>query len=423
MQDKHSAAAPPFHGHAVVRAAFICAVLGWGMGFYGPPIFLFAVASTTQWPVPLVSAAVTTHFLFGAIVVTFLPRLHARHGVPRITLAGAFTLAAGVLGWATARQHWQLFLAALLSGAGWVAMGAAGINAIITPWFIRNRPAALSKAYNGASVGGMVFAPLWSLLIARFGFQAAAWIVCLCMLATMAWLTRRVFRQTPAGLGQMPDGDAPPPPPDKATALPASGAAAGWPALAGRKLWRNRRFQTLAAAMSLSLFAQSGVISHLYSVLAPQIGTQGAGWSMTLLTTCAMLGRTLFAWALAAASDRRLLNCASYAMQICGSLLMLAGNGPGVQLWCGLILFGAGIGNTISLPPLIAQSDFAPADVARVTALIIAISQALYSFAPLSFSLLLKIPPGSAWLFAAAAILQALAALVLWAGRAKRRDG
>lgn len=29
----------PFHGAAVVRAAFLVAVLGWGVGFYGPPIF------------------------------------------------------------------------------------------------------------------------------------------------------------------------------------------------------------------------------------------------------------------------------------------------------------------------------------------------------------------------------------------------
>lgn len=146
----------------------------------------------------LVSAAVTPlHFLFGSVVVSRLPRLHARYGVARVTLIGACALALGVIGWAIARHHWQLFVAALLSGAGWVTMSAAGINAMVSPWFDRQRPMALSKAYNGASVGGMLFSPLWSFLIAQFGFAVAASIVSACTLAIMFWLTRRVLRFRP----------------------------------------------------------------------------------------------------------------------------------------------------------------------------------------------------------------------------------
>ena len=32
-----------FFGWRVVGAAFVLAVLGWGIGFYGPPIYLQAV--------------------------------------------------------------------------------------------------------------------------------------------------------------------------------------------------------------------------------------------------------------------------------------------------------------------------------------------------------------------------------------------
>ncbi|MBF5006148.1 MFS transporter [Diaphorobacter caeni] len=417
----HQATAP-FHGHAVVRAAFVSGMLGWGIGFYGPPIFLYAVMSATGWSVALVSAAITLHYLFGAFVVSLLPRLHARFGVPRVTLIGSCLASAGVLGWACAHQHWQLFAAALLTGAGWVTMSAAGINAMITPWFNRKRPMALSKAYNGASVGGMVFAPLWSLLIAQFGFPVAACIVGASTLFIMFWLTRRVLSLTPAMLGQSPDG-APPDATDDPGANGTSarqGAPSTTPSLPGPSLWRSRRFQTLAAAMSLSLFAQSGLVSHLYSLLVPMLGPQGAGWSMTLMTACAMLGRMLYARALATTRERRMLSCASYAMQMCGVALLMTTSGPGVQLWCGLVLFGAGIGNTISLPPLIAQADFAAVDVARVVALIVAISQALYAFAPLTFSLLLRIEPAHLWLFAGALFLQALAMLTLWSGRARR---
>ena len=124
------------------------------------------------WPLALVSAAVTVHFLIGAVVVANLPALYRRFGLPAVTKAGALSLALGVFGWAMATAPWQLFAATLLSGAGWVAMGAAAVNAIVSPWFVRARPAALAMAYNGASIGGVMFSPLWVAAIARLGLSA-----------------------------------------------------------------------------------------------------------------------------------------------------------------------------------------------------------------------------------------------------------
>lgn len=400
-----SATGRAFHGTSVVHAAFVIALFGWGVGFYGPPVFLYAVVSRTGWPLPLVSAAVTVHFLWGAAVVACLPRLHARWGLPAVTVAGTTALALGVAGWAHAAQPWHLFAAALLSGGGWVAIGAAGINAMVSPWFVRDRATALSRAYNGASVGGMVFSPLWGALIAQWGFATAAWGVGACMVATIAVLARQVLAPTPAALGQAPDG-----------ATPAAPATA-WAPLPGGALWTERRFQTLAAAMALGLFAQIGLVAHLYSLLAPRLGPQGAGWAMALATACAMGGRSVAARSLRSVRDRRRVACASYAVQIAGSLVLLAAPGPGPWLWVGMVLFGAGIGNATSLPPLVAQTDFAAQDVARVVALIVALSQALYALAPMAFALLLGAGPGTALFFGTAAALQLLALALLWSGR------
>jgi uncharacterized membrane protein len=119
-----------FYGWRVVNAAFVLAVLGLGFGFYGPPVFLHAVRDARGWSLPLVSTAVTVHFLIGSIVTANLPALYQRFGVPTVTKAGALLLAVGVFGWATAAVPWQLFAATLLSGAGWVTMGVAAVNAI-----------------------------------------------------------------------------------------------------------------------------------------------------------------------------------------------------------------------------------------------------------------------------------------------------
>ncbi|NJO37406.1 MAG: hypothetical protein HC871_07000 [Rhizobiales bacterium] len=54
-------------------------------------------------------------------------------------------------------------------------------------------------------------------------------------------------------------------------------------------------------------------------------------------------------------------------------------------LLLGVVLFGLGIGNVTSLPPLIAQAEFARIDVPRAIALATAIAQAAYAFAPAVF--------------------------------------
>src|SRR5690606_13249022 len=155
MKTARSRHTPKFFGVWVVRAAFVLAVLGWGIGFYGPPIYLAEVAQRTNWSLSLISAAVTLHFLVGALVVANLPRLYKRIGLPATTVSGAVLTGVGVVGWAAAQTPSLLFLAAVLTGAGWVTMGAVAINTIVATWYNKDRPMALSKAYNGASVGGV----------------------------------------------------------------------------------------------------------------------------------------------------------------------------------------------------------------------------------------------------------------------------
>jgi MFS family permease len=402
--------APGFFGWRVAWAAFAVAVFGWGVSFYGPPVFLHAIHAARGWPVPLISAAVTCHFLFGAVAVANLATLHRRFGLAPVTRAGALAVAFGILGWALAREPWQLFAATLLSGFGWATTGGAAINAMVSPWFARRRPAALSLAYNGASIGGVLLSPLWVALIAALGFAGAAALVGGSMVLALWFLSGRFLARTPAEMGLQPDGDAP----GRAiTVRPVPAAAA----LPGAALWRSRRFVTLAAAASLGLFAQIGLVAHLFSLLVPAFGTQAAGFAVGLATACAIAGRTVMGWLLRPGTNRRMAAAVNFLVQLCGSLALLAAGGANAPLLLlGVVLFGLGLGNATSLPPLIAQSDFAPADTARAVALVTACSQACYAFAPAAFGVLRELD-GSA-LFIAAASIQLAAAAVMLAGRA-----
>ena len=164
------ARAATFHGWRVVWAAFVLAVFGWGLGFYGPPVFLKVLHDQNGWPIALISTAVTLHFLVGAVAGANMPALHRRFGATPVTRTCATAMATGLILWATAREPCQMFAAAVLSGSGWGGMSAAALNAIVSPWFVRKRPAALGMAYNGGSIGGVIFSPLWVAAIATLGF-------------------------------------------------------------------------------------------------------------------------------------------------------------------------------------------------------------------------------------------------------------
>jgi hypothetical protein len=355
-----------FYGWRVVGAVFVLATFGWGLGFYGPPVYLHAVHEMRGWSLNVVSTAVTVHFLFGAIVIANVPRLYRRFGLARVTKAGSLALATGVTGWALAQEPWQLFVATLFSGGGWVTMG----------------------------------------------------------LVVVATLVDRYYCKTPESMGLCPDGDAPQ---AAAAILPASPAKP----LPKTQVWKDWRLFTLAAGMALGLFAQIGLLAHLFSLLVPALGPQLAGFATGGATAAAIAGRTLVGWLMPAHADRRLFGCVNYAVQIVGSLALLFAAGDNVPfLLLGVVLFGAGIGNTTSLPPMIAQAEFPKEDVSRVVPLIVAVGQGTYAFAPAVFGFIREFAPrwGSAsagaapWLFVAAASIRTLAVLAFFIGRPARRD-
>lgn len=367
-----------FFGKTVLACTFILAIIGWGIGFYGPPIYMQAVMERTGWPIAQVSAAVTLHFLSGTLVIANLPRLYARVGIPAITLLGSIVLGIGVNIWAHANQLWVLYTGAVCSGIGWVTLGAAAVNTLIAPWYVKERPKALGKAYNGASLGGVIFSPLWVLLIERFGFAMAALVISIVAVLLIGVFAFLVFNKSPQSLGQHPDhADQPEPVPISADATP-------WTAM---QTLRSASFRTLAAGMSLGLFAQIGLIAHLYSILVGRMGAHDASFAMGLATASAMGGRYVAARLMIQGMNRRQLACLGYAVQMLGTLMLLGLDLHPTVAWIAVVLIGSGIGNATSLPPLIAQTEFSREQTARVIALMVAISQATYAFAPALFGL------------------------------------
>jgi len=401
-------AASRFFGWSVAWSAFAIAVFAWGTGFYGPSVFLQSLHETRGWPISQISMAITAHFLLSAIVIAYLAEIHRRLGIAKTTFLGAVLTAAGLILWSNSREPWQLFAAAIPSGAGWAMTSGAALNAIVARWFDRDRPIAIALAFNGASVGGVLFVPVWVCLIRSMGFPSAALLVGGCTVAVVAYLCVRFLAKSPEDMGLAPDGDAS----RQAGAKPK-------PRRTRIEIVRSWRFITVSAAFSLGLFAQIGLLAHLVARLTPELGIEHAGFLVSLATVCAVIGRTA-AGKWIGEHDRRLAAAANFAVQIGGVLLLIFGSGP-VALTLGCVLFGLGIGNLTSLPPLIVQKEFERADVATAVALIIAINQGVFAFAPSIIGAMRDTTANYQLPFALIALIQLLAAVIILLGRRSTR--
>jgi hypothetical protein len=153
-------------------------------------------------------------------------------------------------------------------------------------------------------------------------------------------------------------------------------------------MW-EQRFLTHSAAFALGLFVQIGLFAHLIARSAPVIGTTASGAAVSVATLCAVIGRIAMGHSLGI-RDRSVAAAANFAVQCTGILLLALGANPFAQ-WLGCILFGLGVGNLTTLPPLIAQQEFNRADAVVVVALVIAINQAIFAFAPAVFGVLRQV--------------------------------
>ncbi|NTE63856.1 MFS transporter [Agrobacterium fabrum] len=154
----------------------------------------------------------------------------------------------------------------------------------------------------------------------------------------------------------------------------------------------------------------------MFSIIVPVFGSKSAGLIMGGATVAAIAGRTGLGWLMPANADRRLIASASYGIQIIGSLiLLLSGQDYATGIIVGVLLFGLGIGNATSLPPLIAQVEFEKADVSRVVPLIVAVSQATYALAPAAFGAVRSY--SDVYIFVFAAMVQGGAVFAFLYGR------
>jgi cyanate permease len=352
--------------------------------------------------------AITAFYLMGAGATASVGTVMRRLGGHRVVMGGVVAMALGVAALGSIDRLWQLYAALGAMALGWACMSGAAINILVAPWFIRQRGVAVSLALTGASGGGIIVAPALLALVTWWGFPAAVRTAALVMVVTVVPVAAIVFRRTPEALGVGPDGD-----PLSRTSGPAIATARASRAAP----FRTRRYWTISIAFALGLAAQVGVLTHLVSYLTPLLGATGAGGALSLTTIAAITGRVPMG-ALADRLDRRTITALNFLLQTTGLLLLALASSTGM-IYAGCVLFGFGVGNTITLPGLLIEGEFAREQFAGLVSVVTATNQVAFAFAPALVGILRDVTGSYGVSLMVCATADVLAAAVVTAGRSR----
>src|SRR5262245_5436443 len=404
-----------FYGWNVVGAVFIMALFSFGLGFYGLSVYVATLQQLHGWSASTVSAPVTVYYVAGALVTMVAGDLYHAWGPRAVVAAGGAAMAAGVAALGGVARPWQLYPAFLVMALGWGTLSGAAINIIVAPWFQRRRGLAVSLAFNGATLGGVVIAPALILLTHRLGFARALALAALASLVALWALAAGVMRRGPETLGLSPDGD--PCSAERAQTAPQSDHRRS-------DALRTWRFWSVSAPFALGLAAQVGVLTHMVALVTPTLGAGGAARAVSLTTAAALAGRLATGFVVDRL-NRRVVASATLIVQLTG-LALLAREPSPASVYAGCALFGLGVGNLTTLPGLILAVEWPRERFSVLVGLAVGINQLTFAFGPSLVGVLRDRAGTYGAALWACALLQAISAALILLGpgpAAKTREG
>jgi MFS family permease len=397
-----------FYGWRIVAVCLLVALVANAFGLFGAGVYLHAIVETQGWPTGLVSGAITLFYVTSAFLLVPVGNTIARRGPQPVMAIGVLALAAGVAAVGRTDQAWQVYAAFLVMGVGWACLSTTAMATTLAPWFERHQGRAVSIASLGASIGGMVGAPVLLYGIARIGFAwttSAAAALSLALLMPLVW---KVLKRRPQDLGLLPDG----------AALPDAGERAKLaPKWTRSAALRTATLRTVIVTFGLGMMVQVGFVTHQVTFLVPTLGTIGTSIAVSATAVMALCSRLLLA-RFADQIDQRKL--AAVVLVAAASAFALMGLFPApAVLVGGSILFGLTIGNVTTLSPIIVRREFGAASFGAVYGIASMAIQLATALGPGLYGLLHDLSGSYRLPLLLAAALDLVAcAVILWGRRA-----
>jgi len=290
---------PFFYGWVIIGVAFVTMAIGvtarTAFSLLLPPLI-----DEFGWNRGMTAGAFSFGFLVSAVLSPMVGRVMDRHGPRPVLLVGVGMLSLGLVLAPSISVPWQLYATlGVLVGGGANLMSYTAHSQFLPHWFVRRRALAISIAFSGVGVGGIVLLPWQQSVILHDGWRAACVAMALLVFLVVGPLGL-LARGRPEEVGLLPDSGAP------ASGAGRHGLVIVDPVWAGTE-WtlaraaRTGRFWWLVLGFSCALFAWYAVQVHQTKYLIEVGCSPGlAGWSLGIVSAVAIPGQI----SLGALSDR-----------------------------------------------------------------------------------------------------------------------
>jgi MFS family permease len=118
--------------------------------------------------------------------------------------AGTLIIGLGLISGSQIRHLWQLYIIFAFIGCGLMCASIIPCSLIISNWFVSRRGVAMSAAFVGTSIGGMVMSPIANWIIINHGWRVAFAFSGLTILVTVIPTILFLIRTRPSEMGLEP---------------------------------------------------------------------------------------------------------------------------------------------------------------------------------------------------------------------------
>lgn len=198
-----------FYGWRMVAANSALRVLGAGLHSYGFTVFFLPISQDLNLNRTSTSLAFSLARAEGAIEGPVVGHLLDRHGPKPIMLAAVLLMGVGYLLLSQVNSY-ATFLIVYLGVISLAHVGGFmhAPMVLINTWFIRYRARAITISSAAFGLGGVLVAPVLSVIVQAWGWRWGAAIGGLLFLVVGIPLCLTI-RRSPESMGLLPDGDEP----------------------------------------------------------------------------------------------------------------------------------------------------------------------------------------------------------------------
>ena len=399
-----------FYGWYLAGACALLMFVGVGVGYYGLPVMLKPLKDEHGWSTTQVSFAPTIYFVVSGLAAAVVGPYIDRKGPRTFMVIGSVVngVSAALIG--LVNELWQLYAVYFVFAIAFGISSSVAVNAILTRWFVRKRALAMSFAFTGVSLGGVVLAPVASWLIDVGGLELATPLLGALVLIVGLPVTLLAIAWEPRELGLQPDGDSGP-----VASAPAGRHNVQTRPWSRREAMRTPGFWAIFVAFLLVLIAQTGYVIHQVSFLEERLGSRNeAAFTLSVTALGSIIAR-LVVGIFADGVDKRLLTAVLFMIQATAIVLIV--NTDSIwATWALTLVFGFTIGNVYMMQSLLVGEIFGMVSFASVFGLISMAGQVGSGLGPIGVGFLRDQTGGYGVPFTVTAILTyAAAAAVLFA--------